>query len=340
MTRAPRALVVLMLGAAAACGGSSSSGDDQGAIDAAPADGGIGCAATDPRQGATTLSIGPDDWDDATALIDGATSSIELQMYLFTVDEVADRLVAAKNRGVDVRVLLDPDHDGNPDVRAQLSAAGVQVKDAPSRFEFSHAKYLVVDGDTAIVMSGNFNYDAYSEERNYAATLHDPDDVADLRAIFEADWTGGADPDLGCTRLLVSPVNSRTRILQHIASAESRLDIEAIYFSESSVRAAVVEAKNRGVAVRVMLAPPEAFDANYAAIQIMQNQDIPVKVVHDFLLHAKLILADDAALIGSQNYSDTSLSDNREVGVIVTDPAIIDAIESQYAADWAVADEP
>lgn len=322
-----------------ACGGGDPAGDD-GSTDAPPADAGVGCAADDPRTGTTTLSIGPTEWDDWTALIDDATTSLDLQMYLFTMNDVADRVIAAKNRGVAVRVILDPDHEGNPDVRAQLTGAGVQVHDAPARFEFSHAKYLIVDGTRAAVLSGNFNFGAYDDERNYGVTLTDVDDVADLQAIFDADWTGAAEPDLSCTRLVVSPVNARTRIIDHIQSATTRLDIEASYLSESTIRATVIEAKNRGVAVRVMLADPADFDSNYATIEVLQNQAVTVKTVSDFSLHAKLILADDAAFIGSQNYSATSISDNREVGVVVTGSSIIDALDAQFSADWAGADVP
>src|ERR1043165_7193573 len=40
-----------------------------------------------------------------TTFIDSAQSTLDIQMYLFTVNAIADRVIAAKDRGVAVRVL-------------------------------------------------------------------------------------------------------------------------------------------------------------------------------------------------------------------------------------------
>ncbi|MEZ4365629.1 MAG: phospholipase D-like domain-containing protein [Kofleriaceae bacterium] len=340
LVRSRRRTLALTLGLAVGCGGGGGGGPDGGGSDAPTGDAGVVCGAADPRTGPVQLEIGPGGWDAWTDLIDGATTSLDLQMYLFTVNQVEAAVIDAHQRGVAVRVLLDPDHAGNLNTRGDLEDAGVEVRDAPSRFEFSHAKYAIIDGDTAMILSGNFNVDAYSQERNYGVSLTDPDDLEDLQALFDADWTGAPEPDLGCTKLVVSPSNGRSRIIAHIRGAQTRLDIEVSYLSDSAVRTSVVEAKNRGVAVRVILASPEDYEANAAAIQILQNQSIPVRIASGFLLHAKLLLADDAALIGSHNYSTTSMNDNREVGVVVTTPAVISAIEAQFATDWAASTAP
>ena len=329
-----RSALLLFL-ALAACRGPSG-GDPDGGGD--PADAGVGCEPTDPRTPATEVFVGPTGLEARLAgHIDAATSSLDVMMYLFTVDALADRVIAARQRGVEVRVLLDPDHEGNPDVRAQLTGAGVPVRDAPARFEFAHAKYLLVDGDTAVITSANFNYGAMDGERNYGAVVADPDDVADLAAVFDADWAGAADPDLACTRLLVSPVNSRSRVIALIAAADATLDLSVIYLSDSSVRTAVIQAHDRGVGVRVILADPADFTENATTAETLRNQGIEVRFLRTIDLHAKLVIADGTALVGSQNLSPTSLSDNREVGVLVTEPAPVGTLRAQLDADWAAA---
>lgn len=332
--RRPALLVAL---ACLGCRAPADGDDDPAAPDAAETDGGIGCAATDPRSPATEVFVAPVGLEQRLVdFIDGAETSLDVQMYLFTVDAIADRVVAAHQRGVAVRVLLDPDHEGNPDVRGRLTGAGVPTRDAPARFEFAHAKYLIADGDRALIMSANLNYGALADERNYGAVVRDPDDVADLAAIFEADWTGGADPDLACTRLVVSPLNSRSRILALIGAAEQRLDLAVIYLSDSTIRSAVIQAHQRGAEVRVLLADTEAFPDNAATATTFENQGIEVRIATtgDFL-HAKLIVADGVALVGSQNLSPTSLGENREVGLLVTEAAPVATIEAQLDADWA-----
>jgi phosphatidylserine/phosphatidylglycerophosphate/cardiolipin synthase-like enzyme len=328
----PAALLVLV--AAAACGGPSGAEPDAGA----PADGAIGCEAADPRTPATAVFVGPAGLEARLAgYIDGATDSLDVMMYLFTVDALADRVIAARQRGVDVRVLLDPDHEGNPDVRDRLAGAGVPVRDAPARFEFAHAKYLLVDGTLAVVTSANFNYGAMDAERNYGAEVRDPDDVADLAAVFDADWAGAADPDLACTRLIVSPVNARSRVLALITGSQETLDLSVIYLSDSSVRTAVIQAHDRGVVVRVVLADPADFPENATTAETLRNQGVEVRFLRTISLHAKLVLADGVGFVGSQNLSSTSLSDNREVGVLVTESAPVATLQAQLDADWLVA---
>jgi len=337
----PRRGVVLTLALAlAACRGASADDDvaDDGGdgADAAPSiDAGVGCAAADPRTPATSSFVGPDGLEARLAgFIDAAQSSLDLQMYLFTIDALADAVIAAKNRGVAVRVLLDPEHDGNVDVRDRLTAAGVTVRNAPARFEFAHAKYLITDGTRAVIESANFNYGATSTERNYGAVDDDPDDIADLQAVFDADWNGDADPDLACTRLIVSPINARARLLALIASADQTLDLEVIYLSDSTIRTAVIQAKQRGAAVRVLLADPSGFPENIDTATTLDNQGIPVRYATTFDLHAKLIIADGVAFVGSENLSPTSLASNREVGLLVTEPTPVATIQAQLDADW------
>ena len=333
-----RALVLaLLLAACRGSGGDDAPSDDDGGDDDAPAiDAGVGCEPTDPRTPATTTFVGPTGLQTRFAgFIDAAQTSLDVQMYLFTVDALADRVIAAKNRGVAVRVLLDPDHEGNVDVRDRLAAGGVTVRNAPARFEFSHAKYLIVDGERAVIASANFNFGAFDSERNYGVVDDDPDDIADLQAIFDADWNGAADPDLACTRLVVSPINARARILALIASADETLDISVIYMSDSTVRTAVIQAKQRGAAVRVILADPQDFAENQTTAATFANQEIETRFATSFDLHAKLIVADGIAFVGSENLSPTSLGSNREVGVLVTEAAATAAITSQFDADWA-----
>lgn len=296
---------------------------------------GTGCTAMTPRAVPLESFVMPTGFEARMeALIDGAGSSLDIQMYLFTVDTLVDKLVAAKNRGVTIRLLLDPDHQGNQNVTPALTSGGVNWKKAPSIYEFSHAKYLIVDKQQAVIMSSNWNHDAFTSERNYGVVDKDPDDLEDLQAIFDQDWASASGQtvtvaDLTCTRLIVSPTNARQRVLELINSAKTTLDVEAMYISETTVRNAIGSAKMRGVNVRVIV--NEATDES---VTYFKNLGIPVKTPGSFNLHAKLIIADNVAFVGSVNYSLTSLSKNREVGALVFEPAAFMPIQTQFNSDW------
>jgi phosphatidylserine/phosphatidylglycerophosphate/cardiolipin synthase-like enzyme len=328
-------LVVAVLGA---CRADSGNGDDVGDPDGG-ADAASSTCETTPRTTAPETFVGPTGLQERlTALIDGAHTTLDIQMYLWTVKALADRVVAAKQRGVTVRVILDPDEAGNDAVRPRLAAGEVPTRDATALFTYAHAKYMVIDGSAAVIMSMNFNADAMDLERNYGLVDRDPDDVADVAAIFTMDWAlAGAEPpqpaDLDCTRLVVSPNNSKARLLALINGATSTLDVEVMYLADDDVRTAVGAATQRGVAVRVILDPDQDTPDD---VTYLKGLGITVKAPSSsqFLLHAKLIIADGVAFVGSENMSVTSLTKNREVGVLVYEPGAAAPIQAQFESDW------
>ena len=335
-------VAVAIFSLVAACRGADSNANDA-AVDVG-VDGvdGVGCLATTPRAVPVEAFVGPTGLQTRlTALIDGAQTSLDVQMYLFNVKALADRIVAAKQRGVSVRVVLDPDEAGNAAVEPIFTAGGVTFRHATPIYTYSHAKYLIVDRTQTAIMSMNFNTDAMSNERNYGIIDKDPEDVTDVQAIFDMDWAAAGNEaakpaDLTCTRLIVSPNNSKQRLIELVNSAHSTLDLELLYLTETNVRNAVGQAKQRGVNVRVILEDPADTSIPY-----LTNLGIPVKIPPSAIfLHAKLIIADGAAFVGSENMSSTSLTKNREVGALVFEPPALAVIKTQFESDWTVSVVP
>jgi phosphatidylserine/phosphatidylglycerophosphate/cardiolipin synthase-like enzyme len=272
--------------------------------------------------------------------IDGAQQEISLMMYLLTMTSIVDALIAAHQRGVSVRVLLHDEKSSNNDTITRLEAEGVPWRAAPGRFEHAHSKVMILDRAEALVMSGNFNSYTMSSERNYGVFLKDAEDLADLRAIFERDWDDATDPDLSCTRLLVSPINGKERVLELIQGAQETLDLAVMYATETQVVAAIKARAAAGVKTRVLLADPAWIDSNTQTASSLEAAQIPVKFLKSIELHAKLVIADGQALVGSHNLSYTSLSKNREVGLIVTNKAVNEAVTKQFEADWLLGVAP
>ncbi|HEY3806646.1 MAG TPA: phospholipase D-like domain-containing protein [Kofleriaceae bacterium] len=314
----------------------------------APSCSGAGCsvARTDcsdlsPRSATPTIFIGPDDWESSIeAQIDSAQSSLDVQMYLFTITDVATHIIDAQSRGVAVRVLLDSSESpNNAAVTKQLTDADVPNHLDPTSFSYAHAKYMIIDGTKAVVLSGNFNVGATTAdaggERNYGIVDVDPDDIADLQSIYDTDWVAGPEPDLSCTRLIVSPINSEDRIVAHANSAMHTLDVEVLYLDQTDVQAAIVAAQARGVAVRVLLSSPSINPQNATTQTYLLGQGVQTKFLVANYLHAKMIQADGVALVGSENMSETSFTKNREVGELIFEPTPAGQIHTQYEADWA-----
>jgi len=99
-------------------------------------------------------------------VIASASSQIRLAAYSFTSPHIAQALVDAKQRGVDVRVIADYKRNlGKPSVKAlsQLVKAGIPTRTV-AVYAMHHDKYIVVDERT--VQNGSFNYTLTAADLN------------------------------------------------------------------------------------------------------------------------------------------------------------------------------
>ena len=63
------------------------------------------------------------------------------------------------------------------------------------------------------------------------------------------------------------------------------------------------------------------------------------KIKHQTGLHAKVIIAEDRALIGSANFTHNGIYENKEISVIISDPEKVNEIKSWYNELWQHATE-
>jgi phosphatidylserine/phosphatidylglycerophosphate/cardiolipin synthase-like enzyme len=251
---------------------------------------------------------------------------------------ILDQIIAKAKAGLDVKVILDTSQkDTNQKYFDQLTAAGAKVEWSDPQFTYMHAKVIVVDDDVAVVSTGNYLQSFLLKERNFVAVDRDREDVAVLGALFDADFARKA-TNLSCTRMLVAPVNAKQRLLDHIASAKTSLVIESMQFADKDVRNAVAARKAAGVDVRVLLAAPSWIDTNTDAATFLAQKGIPARWLSAPAVHVKAIVVDGkTAYLGSENLSSTSLTKNREVGLLTDEAKSVAVVASTFETDWAAA---
>ena len=93
-----------------------------------------------------------------------ARSTVYVQAYSFTSAPIARALVEAKERGVDVQVILDKSNR-----KAHYSAADFLIHHGlPTRIDAAHAiahnKVMIID--ERVVLTGSFNFTTAAEEHN------------------------------------------------------------------------------------------------------------------------------------------------------------------------------
>ena len=111
--------------------------------------------------------------DDIAGLIERhiarSRRSVQVQAYIFTDRRIANALLAARKRGVEVEVIGDAEQHasgGLPHLRA-LERAGARVF-LDSNHAASHNKIVIVDGEAAeaTVITGSYNFTHAAQSRN------------------------------------------------------------------------------------------------------------------------------------------------------------------------------
>jgi phosphatidylserine/phosphatidylglycerophosphate/cardiolipin synthase-like enzyme len=281
--------------------------------------------------------VQPDDGETPIVnVLTPAQHSIRVMIYDLGTSQILSTLVAKAQAKLQVKVILDTTEQYfDQDAYNQLTAAGAQVQWSNPKFTYTHAKTIVVDEKTSVISTGNFDAEYIADERNYAMIDSDPQDVANLVTIFDSDWANTT-PDLSCTRLVVSPVNSQDRIVAEIDSATQTLDVETLEFSDVAVQAAVLERMKAGVTVRLLVADPGFSPGITTSVSEVANSGLYARQLSTPELHVKSVIVDGkTAYAGSENFSNTSLTANREVGLIITEPAAVATMETTFEKDWA-----
>jgi phosphatidylserine/phosphatidylglycerophosphate/cardiolipin synthase-like enzyme len=312
-------------------------GPSDAAQDAHPESAAPACNATDARSTPLTMSVQPDDGEQPFVdALTPAKASIRVMIYDLATSQILTLLEQKAMAGVKVQAILDQTQmEFDQAAYTALQAAGAQVQWSNPKFAFTHAKTIVVDEKVGVISSGNFDDADIMGNRDYTMFDTDPQDVADLVKIFDSDWAN-VTPDLSCTRLVVSPVNSRARILAVINSAQKTLDIESLEFGDSQVQAAVTAKQKAGVTVRLLLSDPGFYSGITTAVSQMTRAGVTPRDLVMPNLHLKWICADGtSAYVGSENLSSNSLDNNREVGLVTSQPDIIATMEKTFSADWA-----
>jgi len=122
------------------------------------------------------------------ALINQATSTIDMALFTFTDDQLGAAVIRAHQRGVTVRVVLDGQNANSTGSEVEkLHTAGIPVRvdSASGRF---HHKFVVIDGE--IVITGSYNWSNAADDANFenVVVIHCPEIAAAFTQEFERLW--------------------------------------------------------------------------------------------------------------------------------------------------------
>jgi len=212
-----------------------------------------------------------------------------------------------------------------------------------------HTKSIIVDGQRAFLGGMNIGQEYRYEWHDVMVEVEGPV-VAQLARDFELAWAqaaiGGdlakltrsmetlpkpsAPPPgaIGVRTLYTRTANPEILIAQlaAIRAARSYIYIEQPYVSDDEMIAALVDARRRGVDVRVVL--PTAGDsgfmnaANLVATNVFLRNGVRV-YAYPGMTHVKAAIYDGWACLGSANFDKLSLRINRELDIATSEPVFV-----------------
>ncbi|MDZ5810460.1 phospholipase D-like domain-containing protein [Halorubrum sp. AD140] len=344
--------------------------------------------ATDTENATVTPFVLPDSPGMPVEPLRAADDRLLLAGYTLGSERVADLLVAAADRGVEVRVLVEGSPVGGFSSRSarlldRVAAAGVEVRvldGDPERFRFHHAKYAVAD-DRGVVLTENWQRSGSGgrTNRGWGVVTNGSagDETAsettadDLAALFRADaaapdarsWEafradaefhgsgtangtyptrfGPPEPTAANVTLLTAPDNADDRIVARIDAADERAlaVVPRTGGPDNRIVRALRRAAERGVDVHLLLSGAwYDREENRALAETLSNESIDVAVSEPRgrygKVHAKGLVVDDTAVVGSLNWNEGAATENREVLLAVESEPVADFYALAYAADW------
>lgn len=260
-------------------------------------------------------------------------------MYEFE-DKSIERLLAERAKeGITVRVILDNGYFGggsgqNEQAFDYLNQNGVSVHWSPEYFALTHQKTLVIDSNEALIMTFNLSPQYYKADRDFGVLDDDANDVAAIEQAFDSDWRGSDTPALNADDLVWSP-NSRDRLLALINGAQTSLDVYNEEMADPEITAALASAAERGVHVEIDMTYSNNWKSAFKTLSDAGAYVRTYAASAPLYIHAKVIIQDGTrAFVGSENFSSTSLEQNRELGIIVSDAPVVSALSKTFATDW------
>jgi cardiolipin synthase len=292
-----------------------------------------------------SLVVLPD--DSATPIVDAichAERSIRVKMFVFSDPGLIDAILAAKQRGIEVRVMLNPARRNgkseNDATRALLVAAGIDVADSNPAFAVTHEKSMVVDDEIAFVKSLNWETRNLTETRDFAIVTTHEAEVREIAAGFDADWNRQPFDPGPNARLLWCPGNGRARICELIDNAKHTLFAQNERYQDSVVIERLVRAARRGVKVHVMVNAPHTLKMDklvegIGGLRILDDVGVKVRKLKHMRLHSKIMLADGVVgIVGSMNLAPGSFDDRRELAIEIHNDDAIERLNDVARHDW------
>jgi phosphatidylserine/phosphatidylglycerophosphate/cardiolipin synthase-like enzyme len=300
-------------------------------------------------------------------LISHETQRLDVAFWFMSDTKIRDAIIARKNAGVPVRVLMDTEantsHD-NAETLLAMKNAGLPMRQKTTG-GILHWKMMIFAGQNTVEFSGaNYStvafgpgtpYVDYEDEIIYFT--QQPSLVESFKTKYDDIWTSTSgyanyanvttlqreyptspqDPELN----FPPTENYRTRAVAAYNAESQSIDVSMFRVTDLAHTNAMIAAVKRGVPVRLITDEieyrnPDRLWHSYN-IDKMYMGGVQVKfIAHKGVSHEKLVLlsSQNMAIFGSSNWSSASAASQLEHNLFTTDAATIGWMRNHWDRKW------
>lgn len=293
--------------------------------------------------------------------INAAQISIHIASFEFDLTPVAEALIAAKQRGVDVRWVTDDESGLEADEEpghgqfAMLQNTGIEVR-SDDRSALMHNKFWIFDGQTVWTGSTNITENSIFKQDNNVIVIQSPELAAIYEREFQEMWDGEFGPTstsqlsqqailLNESRISVIFTSEDPALQQSIVplvgSATKSIRFLAFSFTDDPLAEAMIQRAQSGVNVAGVF-EKVGSDTEHAELKTLFCAQVPVRQDgNGSFMHNKVIVVDERYVItGSLNFSTNAEESNDENVIIIDNPDIAKLYLQNFERIWSLATEP
>ena len=292
--------------------------------------------------------------------INAAKTSIHIASFEFDLTPVAEALIAAKQRGVDVRWVTDNESGLAADAEpgrgqfAMLQQKGIEVR-SDTRSALMHNKFWIFDGKTAWTGSTNITVSGVFQQNNNTVVIESPEVAAIYEREFAEMWEGQYGPSSPSTADQQSVVvngtplqvyfsaedDVMTRIIPYVRGAQSSIRFFAFSFTDQPLAQAMIDRAGTGVDVAGVF-EKVGSETESSQLRTLYCAKLPARQDgNPRFLHDKVIVVDNRYVItGSFNFSANATESNDENVIIIDNPEIASLYMQEFERIWNIATEP
>jgi phosphatidylserine/phosphatidylglycerophosphate/cardiolipin synthase-like enzyme len=292
--------------------------------------------------------------------INNAKRTIHIASFEFNLTPVAEALIAAHKRGVQVRWMTDDEYGIEADEEdghgqfAMLKDAGIELRD-DGRGALMHNKFWIFDGQIVWTGSTNITENGAFRNNNNVIVLRSPKVAEIYEREFDELWAGESGPRSPSTVddqsvvvdgtpiqvLFAAEDEVASRLVPLIESAQESIRFMAFSFTHEAIGDAVLARAEAGVDVMGIF-ETRASETEYSELPLLYCGGVPVRQDgNPRTFHHKVFVIDEKTLVtGSLNFSDNADESNDENVVVITNVDIAAQYLQEFERRWQEARVP